>query len=182
MQILVACTSHSQGTGLAACSGCLAGNRETLHEGEKKFEHKPQAGTPYENAQKNRCGLSPAGAVSAIEAEAQVGPVPCQGVFKHQETLCNGSQEKQESYRSLLFRRRFQIYVHSKMMVVDDEVSLSDTLLCLWGHKEVLQQLLLLSFCGRTAVLLVCGQAGSMLQSIHEPCTQLCTRRSNGSC
>eukprot|EP00891_Asterochloris_glomerata_P005063 jgi/Astpho2/5063/fgenesh1_pm.00071_%23_10_t len=51
---------------------CLGGSEDTVHvsAGEKKFEHKPQAGTPYENAQKNR---------------------------------------------------RFQIYVHSKMMVVDDE-------------------------------------------------------------
>ena len=50
---------------------CLAGNRETYHEGEKKFEHKPPANTPYERAQKNRCGLGPAGAVSLTQAEAQ---------------------------------------------------------------------------------------------------------------
>lgn len=69
-----------------ACCFCLAGNRETLHEGEKKFEHKPQAGTPYENAQKNRCGSAPAGAVSVSDTEAQVRPVACQ-VLDRQENL-----------------------------------------------------------------------------------------------
>ena len=169
MQVLVACKTWSQGTGLGACSARFAGNRETLHEGEKKFEHKPQAGTPYENAQRNRCGLGPAGAGSVIEAAAQVGPSACQLVFNHQDTLCNGAQERQELHRSLLACRRFQIYVHSKMMVVDDEVSPSDTLLCLWGPKRVAQQPFLLDYSGRTAVLLVCGPAGSMLQifNIH---------------
>ena len=79
--------------------------------------------------------MDPAGAASVIEAEAHMGPVACQAVFNHPEPLCDGSQDKQELYRSLLLRRRFQIYVHSKMMVVDDEVSPPDALLCLWGRK-----------------------------------------------
>lgn len=50
-----------------------AGNRETYQEGEYSPESNPPAGSPYENAQKNR---------------------------------------------------RFQVYVHSKLMIVDDEVFL----------------------------------------------------------
>ena len=102
-----------------------------------------------------------------IEAEAQVGPVACRLCRFMRKPLCYNSQEKREFYCSLLLCRRFQIYVHSKMMVVDDEVSPPDTMLCLWGPKGGGQQLFLLCSCGKTAVLLICGHAGSMLQLIH---------------
>ena len=80
--------------------------------------------------------------------------------------MCYGSQDKQKLYYSLLFCRRFQIYVHSKMMVVDDEVSPPDTLLCLWGPEEGAWQLSTM-FLWQDSCAAICGHAGSMLQLIH---------------